>query len=170
MRINAVYFSLAVVAAALVASAAAGRGGGVSFCDTADDKVLCGQLVGRARSWGEAMTNALNAVKKQAAAGKSVADVVAAKTPANLQPQTKESIVGGCYDAYDNVMYRIDECIGFAKDDPTRALKYYLSALSFFDCTEGLREFNVTVPEATQYDDELTKLTGALLAVAEKRP
>lgn len=166
---TAVYLTLAVVAAALFASAAAR---GVSpFCNTADDKVLCGQLVGRrARNWEEAMTNALNAVKKQAAAGKSVADVVAAKTPANLQPQTKESIVKGCYDAYDNVMYNIDECLAFAKDDPTRAMKYYLSAISFFDCTEGLREFNLTVPEATQYDAELLKLTGALLAVAEKKP
>ena len=159
-----IFFSLAVLATAFVAASAAG-----SFCDTADDKVLCTQLVGGAKSWGEAMTKALNGVQQQAAAGKSVADVVAAKIPGEVKPQTKESIVSTCHWAYDNVMDNIKESIGFVKDDTTSALRTHLSAISYSDCTMGIEEFGLTVPEATQFEGEVRKLASTLLAVAEKK-
>ncbi|KAL1550862.1 hypothetical protein AAHA92_18773 [Salvia divinorum] len=158
---------VAVVAAAFAASASSAAG---SFCDTADDKVLCGQLVGRAGTWAEAMTNALNGVQKQAEGGKSVADTVAAKLPAGVLPQTKDAIVSTCQWAYENVMDNVKECIEFVKDDPTSAIKYHLSSVSYSDCTEGLSEFSLSVPEATQFDAEMQKLSSALLAVAEKKP
>lgn len=88
-----IWLCVAVVAAGFVASASAAA----SFCDMADDKVLCGQLVGGAGTWAEAMTNALNGVQKRAERGKSVADVVAAKLPADVLPQTKDSIVSTCH-------------------------------------------------------------------------
>ncbi|KAG6426419.1 hypothetical protein SASPL_110642 [Salvia splendens] len=163
---STMWLCVAVVAAGFMASASASA----SFCDTADDKVLCGQLVGSAGTWAKAMTNALNGVQKRAEGGKSVADVVAAKLPADVLPQTKDAIVSTCHWGYDNIMDNVKECIEFVKDDPTSALKSHLSAMSYSDCTDGLSEFNLSVPEATQFDDEMQKLSSALLAVAEKRP
>lgn len=160
---TAVYLSLAILAATFASAAAA------SFCDTADDKVLCGQLVGGAGTWGDAMTSALNGVQKQAEGGKSVADVVAAKLPGDVLPQTNESIVSTCQWAYENVMDNIKECLGFVKDDPTSALTSHLSAISYSDCTMALSEFSLSVPEADHFDAEMQKLTSALLAVAANK-
>lgn len=166
---TAVCFSLAILAAAFIASASASAGG--SFCDTADDKVLCAQLIGGAKTWDEAMTNALNGVLKKAAGGKSVADVVAVKLPAALKPITKESIVSSCHETYDFIMDHLKDCIGFVKDDPTSALRYYLSDISYSECLEGLTQFGLPdVAEATQYTQEIAKLDSVLLAVAEKKP
>lgn len=161
---TAVCLSLAVLAAAFIASAAG------SFCDTADDKVLCAQLIGGAKTWDKAMIKALKGVQKKAAGGKSVADVVAVKLPAEMKAITKESLVSGCHEAYDNIMDHLKDCIGLVKDDPTSALRYYLSAVSYSDCTDGLTEFDVSVAEATQYQEEIMKFASALLAVAQKKP
>ena len=67
-------------------------------------------------------------------------------------------------------MDNVKECIELVKDDPTSAMNAHLSSMSYSDCTEGLSEFNLSVPEATQFDDELQKLSSALLAVFEKKP
>ncbi|KAH6815580.1 hypothetical protein C2S53_005492 [Perilla frutescens var. hirtella] len=160
-----VCLTLAVFGAVFIGSTSA-RG---SLCDTAKDKVLCAQLTGRAKRWDKAMTNALVGVKKRAEAGKSVADVVAAKLPADMLAITKESIVSTCRDNYDTIMYSLDESLGLVKDDPTSALRPSISTISYFDCTNAISEFTAPVPEATHFDTELLKLDDSLFALTEKR-
>ncbi|KAI3467561.1 hypothetical protein Pfo_024224 [Paulownia fortunei] len=143
-----VCFSLAVLATAFVLSTSTTPSPAVNpFCDTADNKALCTQLAKGAETWPEAMTNALKAVLEKAKAGKPIANSVGSKLPANLYPQSKESIDSTCREAYDNIMDNIKQCIGFVKSDPYSSLNTYLSATSFSDCTDGLEEFGVTLAE-----------------------
>ncbi|KAL1565639.1 hypothetical protein AAHA92_07827 [Salvia divinorum] len=155
-----------LLSAALVLSGATAS----PFCDSAEDKVLCEQLVGGASTWGEAMTNALSGVQKRAEGGKSVAEAVAAKLPAAGLPQTKEAIVRTCQWAYDRMMDSVKACGGLVKDSSSSAIKHHLSPISYGDCTQALSEFDLSVPEATQFDTEMHKLSTTLLAIAEKNP
>lgn len=167
-----VYLSLAILATVLVVSASAGGGGGGgggSFCGGAEDPALCKQLTGGAKTWGAAMTNAINGVSAKVNAGKRTVDVIASKLPRNLKPITKQSIIGTCHEDLDNIIDNLKQCLGYVKSDPTSALKFHLSAITFSDCTDGLEEFGLDVPEATQFADEILRLTSALLAVSQNK-
>ncbi|PIN21111.1 hypothetical protein CDL12_06194 [Handroanthus impetiginosus] len=163
-------FSLSLLATAAILSTAAAQSSTVNFCDTASNKALCVELINEGKTWAEAMTNALNAVMKKARAGQSIAYGVGPKLPAELQPQTKQSIESTCHEAYDNIIDNLKQCVGFVTDDPYSSLRTYLSATTFSDCTDGLTEFNVSLPEVTEFDKEMLKLSSTLLAVAEKKP
>ncbi|KAK4423857.1 hypothetical protein Salat_1968600 [Sesamum alatum] len=73
-------------------------------------------------------------------------------------------------EAYETIIDNISKSIGFVKYDPTSALDTYL----WFDHVLGLHrrldEFEVSVAEATNFNREMTKLSGILLAVAGKKP
>ncbi|KAL2233645.1 UNVERIFIED_CONTAM: hypothetical protein Sindi_1544500 [Sesamum indicum] len=162
-----VSFALAILATFLLTSAADPAAN--TFCDTADDKTLCVQMSNNAKTWDEAMKNTLNAALQKANAGKSIVDGIGSKLPANLQPQTKESIDKTCRQAYENVIDNIHKSMGVVKNDPA-SLKTYLSATSFSECTDGLTEFQVPSSEASDLDKEILKMSGTLLAVADKKP
>ncbi|KAL8035850.1 hypothetical protein ABFX02_12G122800 [Erythranthe guttata] len=161
---TAVCLSLALLAAAFVLSAAAG-----SFCETADDKTLCVQLTKGGKTWAEAMTNALNGVMDRVEAGKSIVVGVGATLPAELYPQSKQSIENTCHEAYENMIDGIKKSIGFVKSDPYSSLKTYISSTTFSDCTGGLSEFGVNLPQVDDFANEIGKLSGTLLAVAQKK-
>ncbi|KAK4423855.1 hypothetical protein Salat_1968400 [Sesamum alatum] len=163
-----VSFALAVVATFLLISVADSAVN--PFCSTAKDKVLCTQMVKNARTWEQAMTNALNAALVRAKAGKKRVDSIPSKLPADLEPHTKESIHQTCQEAYETIIDNISKSIGFVKYDPTSALDTYLWSTTFSDCIDGLDEFEVSVAEATNFNREMTKLSGILLAVAGKKP
>ncbi|KAK6139211.1 hypothetical protein DH2020_027047 [Rehmannia glutinosa] len=158
-------FTLALLATAAILSTAADN----PFCATSDDQALCGQLTNGAHTWAEAMINALNGVMDKARAGKSVAYGVGSKLPVSLKDLTRKSIDGTCRQAYDNIIDNIKQCIGFVKNDPFSSLDTYLSATTFSDCTDGLQEFGVSLPEVADFDKEMLKLSSVLLAVAQKK-
>ncbi|GFP88009.1 hypothetical protein PHJA_000944600 [Phtheirospermum japonicum] len=118
------------------------------------------------------MTKTLLAVRDKVRAGKHIAYGVGPKLPANFRPQTKESVGATCRMAYDNLLDNIDQCVGFVKSDPYSSLDTYLSATTFTDCTDGLHEFDVSMPEVEEFDREVLKLSNVLLAVAQlkKKP
>lgn len=162
-----VCFSLLLLATAFFHSTTAG--GASPFCDTADDKALCTELTNGGTTWAEAMTNALNGVMERVKGGKSVVQGIGAKFPAELEPQSKESMDSTCREAYENIIDNIKQCLGFVKSDPYSSLNTYLSATSFSDCTDGLQEFGVKLAPVDEFDDQITKLSSALLAVAQKK-
>ncbi|KAL7091729.1 hypothetical protein ACP275_12G122400 [Erythranthe tilingii] len=161
-----VCLSLALLATAFVLSAAAAAD---SFCETADDKTLCAQLTKGGKTWAEAMTNALNGVMDRAKTGKAIADGVGATLPADLYPQSKQSIEDTCHEAYENMIDGIKKSIGFVKSDPYSSLKTYISSTTFSDCTGGLEEFGVNLQQVDDFANEIGKLSGTLLAVAQKK-
>ncbi|CAA0814119.1 Unknown protein [Striga hermonthica] len=161
---TAVYFLLALLSSSAVSALKLNP-----FCANSDDQTLCSQLAGGAKTWAEAMTHTLESVRDKVKAGKCIAYGVESKLPQDFRPQTKESIAATCREAYDNVVDNIEQCIGFVKSDPYSSLDTYLSATTFTDCTDGLNEFKVTLPEVADYDKEVLKLSGILLAVAQKK-
>ncbi|KAL8519120.1 hypothetical protein ACS0TY_010166 [Phlomoides rotata] len=166
------YLSLAILATVFAVSASAGkggRGGGKSFCGGAEDPVLCNQLTGGAKTWGAAMTNAINGVLGKVNAGKKTVDIIGAKLPRNLKPISKQSITGTCHEGLENIIDNLQQCLGYVKSDPTSALRSHLSAITFSDCTDGLEEFGLDVPEATQFANDVLRLASALLTVAAEK-
>ena len=161
-----IYLSLAILA---TISAVSAGGGGGHFCSGAEDPALCKQLTGGAKTWGAAMTNAINGVIARVNAGKSTIDVIGSKLPRNLKPVTKQSIMGTCQEDLENIIDNLQQCLEFVKNDPSSALKFHLSAITLSDCTDGLEEFGLNVPEATQFADEVLSLTSALLAVSDMK-
>ncbi|KAL6581384.1 hypothetical protein OROMI_007307 [Orobanche minor] len=168
---TAICFSLALFATASILStgnvSVLGTAAYNPFCSNSDDPNLCAHLANGARTWAEAMTNTLQSVLNKVKAGKKIAYRVKSKLPADFKPQTKDSIAATCRYAYDNVLYNIEQCIGFVKSDPYSSLDTYLSAATFTDCTDGLQEFGVNLPEVADFDKEILKLSGVLLAVAQ---
>ncbi|KAL6562655.1 hypothetical protein OROGR_003662 [Orobanche gracilis] len=168
---TAICFSLALFAAVSILSTANASVLGTAaynpFCSNSDDPNLCAHLANGARTWAEAMTNTLQSVRDKVKSGKKIAYRVKSKLPADFRPQTKESIAATCRYAYDNVLYNIEQCIGFVKSDPYSSLDTYLSAATFTDCTDGLQEFGVNLPEVAAFDKEILKLSSVLLAVAQ---
>ncbi|KAL6567833.1 hypothetical protein OROGR_001501 [Orobanche gracilis] len=61
----------------------------------------------------------------------------------------------------------IEQCIEFVKSDPYSSLDTYLSAATFTECTDGLQEFGVNLPEVAAFDKDIRKLSSVLLAVAQ---
>ncbi|KAL6534096.1 hypothetical protein OROHE_013929 [Orobanche hederae] len=137
------------------------------FCSNSDDLNLCAHLANGARTWADAMTNTRQSVMNKVKAGKKIAYRVKSKLPADFTPQTKESIAATCRYAYDNVLYNIEQCIGFVKSDPYSLLDTYLSAATFTDCADGLQEFGVNLLEVADFDKEIIKLSSVLLAVTQ---
>ncbi|KAL6567845.1 hypothetical protein OROGR_001513 [Orobanche gracilis] len=148
---TAICFSLALFATAF--STAAFN----PFCRNSDDPNLCAHLANGARTWAEAMTNTLQSVLDKVKAGKKIAYRVKSKLPADFRLQTKESIAATCRYAYDDVLYNIEQCIGFVKSDPYSSLDTYLSAATFTECTDGLQEFGVNLPEVAAFGKEILK-------------
>ncbi|KAL2242861.1 UNVERIFIED_CONTAM: hypothetical protein Sindi_0404100 [Sesamum indicum] len=161
-------FALAILATSLLLSVAESAVN--PFCGTATDKALCTQMTKDAKTWEGAMTNVLNAALEKVMAGKKIVDGVRSKLPGNLKQVSKDSIQETCSEAYDSIIHDITKCIGFVKNDPTSALKTYLGGASFSGCTDGLDEFQVSLPEVTNLDAEITKLRSTLLTVAGKKP
>ncbi|KAK4423854.1 hypothetical protein Salat_1968300 [Sesamum alatum] len=158
----------------LLLSTAASAAAPVSpFCGTADpgiSQTMCTQMVGCAKTWPEAMTNAINAAAEKAKGGIPIAHGVGKKLPPGLLPQSKESIVLTCQEAYDWILSLFDDCRELVKDDPTLGLKRRISSMTFSDCTGVLSEFNVSVPETEALNEELHRLAGILFAVLDKKP
>ncbi|KAL2233642.1 UNVERIFIED_CONTAM: hypothetical protein Sindi_1544200 [Sesamum indicum] len=156
----------------LLSTAAAAAPPVSPFCATADlgSQALCTQMVGAAKTWPVAMTNAIHAATAKAKLGIPIAKGIGGKLPPTLQPQSKESIAQTCQEAYDRILSFLDDCVGFVKDDPTAALKPYLSSITYSDCTMVLSEFQVSLPEVDGLNKELLRLAGILLAVLDKKP
>ncbi|KAI3452696.1 hypothetical protein Pfo_009360 [Paulownia fortunei] len=140
------------------------------FCGTAVNKRVCRRMTNGARTWPEAMTNVIKAAIEKAKTGKPIAYGVGPKLPHQLLPETKESIASTCSEAYETMIYYLEQCPGLVKDDPTSALKTTLSSVSFFDCKYALEEFQVSLPEVNQFYQELLDLSDNLLSVLEKKP
>lgn len=173
-RRTAVAFSSALLATVLLLSTAAAvprvpRPVG-PFCRAARPRALCTQMTGGAATWSDAMTNAIKATIGRVRAAKPVADTVRTKLPGDLMPESRDSIDSTCREAYDRILFELGQCIGFVKNDPTSALKTYLSSMTYFDCRFALEEFMLTVPEVNQFDQELIKLSGIMLAILEQKP
>ncbi|KAK4423856.1 hypothetical protein Salat_1968500 [Sesamum alatum] len=99
-----------------------------------------------ATTWEDAMTNTLNAAMEKATGGKQIVDGIASKLPADLKPETKDSIDKTCHDSYQNIIDNINKKQTESwKNDPTSALKSYLSATSFSDCTRSLKAVRSSV-------------------------
>ncbi|KAL6525853.1 hypothetical protein OROMI_030248 [Orobanche minor] len=145
------------------------------FCTTATtskDKAICTGLVKKdAKSWAEAMTNAIKAVIEVANARKSrVVDGVGATLPPSLKPITKESITRGCKEAFDTYVYNLQQCIGFVRSDPYSSLETYLSGSTFFDCKDGFDEFQLSNPDVDKFYDATLKFADILLSIYQNKP
>ncbi|KZV17813.1 pectinesterase inhibitor-like [Dorcoceras hygrometricum] len=140
------------------------------FCRTADDKTFCTSLAKGAKTWEEAMTNALKSALQTAKAAKSITDLVGSKLPSGFLPQTKESIDSTCQETYESLIDNIQSCMGFVKKDPYSSLRVYLSATSFSDCKDGLDEFGVSSRDVDHFTAEIQKLSSTLLAIVETKP
>lgn len=168
---TAVSFSLAILAATfLLLSTSTAAAPASPLCEAAADRTLCTQLAKGANNWQEAMKNMILAAVEKAKAGKPIAYGVGAKLPGNLLPESKKSIDSTCQEAYETLIFNLNQCIGFVKNDPTSALKHYLSSMTFFDCKFALEEFGVSLPEVNEFDEELLNLSSNLLAVLQKNP
>ncbi|EPS61023.1 hypothetical protein M569_13777 [Genlisea aurea] len=155
---------LVYLAAASMAIAAA------SFCESAGDRNLCEELTRSATTWAEAMTNGLQIALAKVESGKSIADGVESKLPADMTQQTKQSLVRTCEEDYETAIYNLNQCLGFVDRDPNSSLNVYLSAVSLSDCIDGLNEFQVSLPEVEEYGGQIVKLSSTLLCVASKKP
>ncbi|KAL8052645.1 hypothetical protein ABFX02_05G018600 [Erythranthe guttata] len=141
------------------------------FCRTAHPtRALCTQMVNGAKTWPQAMTNAILATAVKAKAAVPMAAGVAKRLPVSLFPESRVSIGSTCTEAIDNIIFDLGKCVEFVKNDPTSALKTYLSSITFFDCRNALEEFEVSLPEVSRFDQEMTKLAGVLLSVLETKP
>ncbi|PIN14911.1 hypothetical protein CDL12_12453 [Handroanthus impetiginosus] len=169
-----VSFSLALIATFLLISTgtatATAKSAAVSpFCTTANNKVLCTKMVRGAKTWEQAMTNAINSAMVKAKTGKAIADGVGPKLPKNLLPQSKASILDSCNGAYDRIIYYLEQALVYVKDDPT-SLRSCFSSVSFWECKFGLEEFEITIPEVNRFYQEINQRSSVLLSVLEKMP
>ncbi|KAL6515874.1 hypothetical protein OROGR_019179 [Orobanche gracilis] len=145
------------------------------FCTTATtskDKALCTGIVKKdAKSWAEAMTNAIKAVIEIANTHKSrVVDGVGVTLPPSLKPLTKESITRGCSEAFDTYVYNLQQCIGFVRSDPYSSLETYLSGSTFFDCKDGFDEFQLSNPDVDKFYDTTLKFADILISIYQNKP
>ncbi|CAA3020319.1 pectinesterase inhibitor-like [Olea europaea subsp. europaea] len=165
---NNISFSVALVATLVVLFAATTNSQATNHCTVADDKALCIALIKGAKTWPEAMTNALEATLQKANVAKTVVDGIPKKLSSTLTPQSKESIEQTCKDAYQNIIDNSKECLGYVKNgDPMSSLKTYLSTIGYTDCVDGLNEFGESLPEVSQFNTEMRKFAGTLLAIAD---
>ncbi|GFP88267.1 hypothetical protein PHJA_000970400 [Phtheirospermum japonicum] len=145
------------------------------FCTNAttapDDKHICTQLVCGAKTWPEAMTNAIKGVIEIANTVKpKVVDCVGANLPSELMPKAKESITSGCRVSFETYVHNLEQCIGFVKHDPTSSLETYLSGSTFFDCKDGLDEFQLSFPEVNHFYHRTIKLANILVSIYNTKP
>ncbi|KAL3648162.1 hypothetical protein CASFOL_009130 [Castilleja foliolosa] len=144
------------------------------FCTTAttnpDDKAVCTGLVNGAKTWPEAMTNAIQAAIATGKAAKPMVDGLAAKLPRGLKPLTVESITKGCKDSLDTYVFNLQQCIGFVKNDPFSSLEVYLGGSTFFDCKDGFDEFQISNSEVNKFYDTTVKFADILLSIYQKKP
>ncbi|CAI9785147.1 unnamed protein product [Fraxinus pennsylvanica] len=152
---NNISFSVALVATTVVLFVATANSQATNPCSVADDKALCVALVKGAKTWPEAMTNALEATLQKANVAKTVAYGIPKKLSSTLRPQSKESIEQTCKDAYQNIIDNSKECLGYVKNgDP-------------MNCVDVLNEFGESLPEVSQFNAEMRKFAGTLLAIAD---
>ncbi|KAL2519582.1 PMEI domain-containing protein [Abeliophyllum distichum] len=167
---NNISFSLALVATAVVLFAATANSQATDHCAVAADKALCVALVKGAKTWPEAMTNALQATLQKANVAKSVVDGIPKKLSPSLEPQSKESIKKTCLDAYQSIIDNSKECLGYVKSgDPFSSLKTYLSSIGYTDCVDGLNDFGESLPEVSQFSTDMRKFANTLLAIADSK-
>ncbi|GER35053.1 pentatricopeptide repeat-containing protein [Striga asiatica] len=130
----------------------------------------CFQVNG-AKTWPEAMTNAVKGVIGIAKSAKPlVVDGVESKLPLALNLQAKESITSGCRDLFLTYVNILEKCIEFVKHDPFSSLETYLSGNTFFDCNDGLDEFQVCIPEVNNFYHRTIKLSNILLSIYQTKP
>jgi pectinesterase inhibitor-like protein len=158
-----VVFTFSLLAMSIVLSSAE------DVCSLADDHVLCTQLAKHANNWKVGIDNILASSLVMTKKAESIPSLIDAHMPTQLQPVSKESIESTCKEAYDNVIYNLQESMKFVKNGDFGSLKTYLSAVSFSDCTDALGEFGVDLVEANQFSTEINKLASTLLAVADEK-
>ncbi|KAL6580155.1 hypothetical protein OROMI_008179 [Orobanche minor] len=148
---TAICFSLALFATASIFSTANASVLGTAaynpFCSNSDDLNLCAHLANGACTWAESMTNTLQSVLNK------------------VKPEKENSILrqieasGGLQAPGQGIHSR--------HIDPYSSLDTYLSATTSTDCTNGLQEFGVNLPEVADFDKEILKLSSVLLTVAQ---
>ncbi|KAL3647457.1 hypothetical protein CASFOL_008425 [Castilleja foliolosa] len=138
---------------------------------TPDDKHICTQLVCNAKTWPEAMTNAIKGVIEIANTAKpKVVDCVAANLPSIIESKAKEAITLGCLVSFETYVHNLEKCIEFVKSDPNSSLETYLSGSTFFDCKDGLDEFQLSFPEVNHFYHRTIKLANVLVSIYKTKP
>nr|GMD15058.1 pectinesterase inhibitor-like [Ipomoea batatas] len=149
----------AVAAAAVIYTAAGSRKvyDASKYCQTADDKKLCEQMVAGAQNLHDASEKAILATKQYAKKieGESTAVDSAVK---DLPPKTKKSIVDTCKESYKRAVSDLDRSLKALLDNDKGTLMTHLSAALDSDCEDAVNEFGVKFPlqhDMKRYDAEL---------------
>ncbi|KAM7468664.1 hypothetical protein LguiB_016226 [Lonicera macranthoides] len=115
------------------------------FCKTADEKVLCTSMVKGAKTWHDAVFNAIQS-------SLATADQLEKMLP-KIEPElirlpliSRKSTVESCKDNFDSAVDDLKEALDFLEANDKGSLNIHLSAVSVTDCIDSFEQFKTPFP------------------------